>query len=149
LYDTPVLVREFSQNYQFWTINADLVTRWQWNRVNFDLGYDRSIENNNLLGRPSDRQSGTLRLGRGFGRTASFSGSVIYERHSFFNVQNSPRLDQGVVRADFKRQMASLFDFSIFAAYNKILRGVEQRSRFDHFRAGLRLSFQFPRVRPL
>jgi hypothetical protein len=148
LLDTPSIVRSSSSFYSAWTGDANLLTHWQWEKVNFNLRYGRSISINNLLGRPANTQSLTLNIGRQFGRATLFSASVSYSQSKFFNLQDPIRIDSGTARAELSRPLGSGLDFSIFADYSRPFRGIAPSLRFDHLQGGIRLTFHLPRVQP-
>jgi hypothetical protein len=145
---TQTLTRRDSRHFASWTGSAELLTHWQWRKVNLSLAYGRSITNNNLLGSPANTQSLTMNIGRLFGRSNTVSGSLIYQRSDLFTLQDSRRLDQGVAMVSFSRPLFAGLDVSMFFNYSKLFRGVEEYFRVGHIRSGMNISYQFPRLRP-
>lgn len=148
LLGTPFLLRNGSRSFSSWIGGANLLTHWQWKKVNFGVTYDRSITNSNLLERPAQTQSVTFNAGRQLGKFAIISGSVVYQQNKFFTLQNVGRIDQGVVVVEFSRRLASGLNFSIFYNGTRLLKGAVGPITLDNTRTGIRLSYQFPSMRP-
>jgi hypothetical protein len=148
MFGTPTLLRRDSRFFASWTGSANLLTHWQWRRVNFGFVYARSITNNNLLGSPANTQSFTVTIGRLLGRSTRAFVSMVYQQNDFITFKDSHRLDQGVVVATVSRPLIGGLDLSIFFNYAKLFKGVERPFLFDHMQGGVRLSYQFPRMRP-
>jgi hypothetical protein len=148
LLGTSSLIRPGSRFFAAWTGSANLQSHWQWRKVNFGLGYDRSISNSNLLGRPAQAQNVTLTLGKLLGRSTTLSGSVSYGQNRFFNIVNYTRLDQGVLAVQLARPLFAGLDLSMFYNYSRLLKGVQRSAPFEHMRAGVMLTVRLPRVRP-
>jgi hypothetical protein len=89
-----------------------------------------------------------MNIGRLLGRSTSVFGSIIYQQSDFFTMQDVRRLDQGVLVANLSRPLIAGLDLSVFINYSKLFRGVERSFLFDHLQGGVRLSYQFPRMRP-
>ena len=148
LLGTPALIRDNSLSFSSWTGSANLLTHWQWRKVDFGFTYDRGITNNNLLSRPADTQSFGLSLGRQFGKSAFLSGNAVYQQHEFFTLRDADRIDQGVLRVIFSRKLFAGLDFSMFANYSKLLQEAKRSFLFDHAQGGIRFTYHLPRVRP-
>jgi hypothetical protein len=147
IFGTPALSRDDSRFVAFWTGAANLLSHWQWQKVNISFGYNRSISANNLLGRPAQTHALELDLGRLLGRSTFVSGYISYARSDFYTLKDSRELDQGTARVSLSRPLVGGLDFSIFVNYSRLFRGVENTSLFNHLQGGVSFVYQLPRVR--